>query len=293
MTKLFLCGIIKKNEGDGCIMAEEILTDNKRSLAYPAATLEECFDVLNAIKALGGKSCSAQAIATKMGVSITTKSFKAKISSSKQYGFIDNIKSVIQLAERGRSLIYPTSTVVERNVLLECFQSPPLYAKLIQNFLGKARSEERRVGKECLLELIKPLYGITVTAKDNAAECFVKNAEFVGALQNGILTFENVATVEQLSENIEETEEDISEEVNNKTDTQKSIQSSKQTSIANTGYHFQIPMLSGATAEIYLPDNIKIIDLDFFEQSVNCMLPLFIKNLKTTLSESENKTESE
>lgn len=289
MTKLFLCGIIKKNEGDGCIMAEEILTDNKRSLAYPAATLEECFDVLNAIKALGGKSCSAQAIATKMGVSITTKSFKAKISSSKQYGFIDNIKSVIQLAERGRSLIYPTSTVVERNVLLECFQSPPLYAKLIQNFLGKALPSTEKLSNE----LIKPLYGITVTAKDNAAECFVKNAEFVGALQNGILTFENVATVEQLSENIEETEEDISEEVNNKTDTQKSIQSSKQTSIANTGYHFQIPMLSGATAEIYLPDNIKIIDLDFFEQSVNCMLPLFIKNLKTTLSESENKTESE
>lgn len=289
MTKLFLCGIIKKNEGDGCIMAEEILTDNKRSLAYPAATLEECFDILNAIKALGGKSCSAQAIATKMGVSITTKSFKAKISSSKQYGFIDNIKSVIQLAERGRSLIYPTSTVVERNVLLECFQSPPLYAKLIQNFLGKALPSTEKLSNE----LIKPLYGITVTAKDNAAECFVKNAEFVGALQNGILTFENVATVEQLSENIEETEEDISEEVNNKTDTQKSIQSSKQTSIANTGYHFQIPMLSGATAEIYLPDNIKIIDLDFFEQSVNCMLPLFIKNLKTTLSESENKTESE
>lgn len=270
-------------------MAEEVLTDNKRSLAYPAATLEECFDVLNAIKALGGKSCSAQAIATKMGVSITTKSFKAKISSSKQYGFIDNIKSVIQLAERGRSLIYPTSTVVERNVLLECFQSPPLYAKLIQNFLGKALPSTEKLSNE----LIKPLYGITVTAKDNAAECFVKNAEFVGALQNGILTFENVATVEQLSENIEETEEDISEEVNNKTDTQKSIQSSKQTSIANTGYHFQIPMLSGATAEIYLPDNIKIIDLDFFEQAVNCMLPLFIKNLKTTLSESENKTESE
>ena len=36
-------------------MAEEVLTDNKRSLAYPAATLEECFDVLNAIKALGVK----------------------------------------------------------------------------------------------------------------------------------------------------------------------------------------------------------------------------------------------
>ncbi len=271
-------------------MAEDAIMDNKRSLAYPAATLEECFDVLNAIKALGGKSCSAQAIATKMGVSITTKSFKAKISSAKQYGFIDNIKSVIQLAERGRSLIYPTSTVVERNVLLECFQSPPLYAKLIQNFLGKALPVTEKLSNE----LIKPFYGITVTAKDNAAECFVKNAEYVGALQNGILTFENVATVDQPSEEIDETEEGILEEItNNKTDTQQAVQNSRQPNIANTGYHFQIPMLSGATAEIYLPDNIKIIDLDFFEQSVNCMLPLFIKNLKTTLSESENKTESD
>lgn len=53
------------------------------------------------------------------------------------------------------------------------------------------------------------------------------------------------------------------------------------------GYRFQIPMLSGATAEIFLPNNIKPIDLEFFEQSVNCMLPLFIKNLKATLTEDE------
>lgn len=121
-----------------------------------------------------------------MGTSITTNSFKAKISSSKQYGFIENIKSVIQLTERGRFLIYPTSNDVERNILLECFQSPPLYVILIQSYLGKALPAVDKLANE----LIKPLYGITTTAKDLAAECFKKNAEYVGALQNGILTFD-------------------------------------------------------------------------------------------------------
>ena len=118
-------------------MGEENTSVKQRSAAYPAATMESCRDILNAIKALGGKNCSYQTLADKLGVNVTTYSFKAKISSSKQYGFIENVKNVIQLSERGRLLVYPTQNVTEKEILLGCFQNPTLYGKIIQNFLGK------------------------------------------------------------------------------------------------------------------------------------------------------------
>lgn len=268
-------------------MDEEKKNERQKSALYPAATIEECLEILNILKSLGGKSCSVQTIADKIGVSVTTNSFKAKISSAKQFGLIDNVRGVIQLTERGRSILYPTSSVIEKDILIDCFQSAPLYIKIIQSFIGKALPSPERLANE----LLKPMYGITVAGKDLAADCFIKSAEYLGIIQNGILTFdksENTdaeTTVENVDDEITETQVEVQDKKST-TQTEKSV-------ALNSGYHFQIPMLSGATAEIYLPDNIKIIDLDFFEQAVNCMLPLFIKNLKTTLSESENKTESD
>lgn len=249
-------------------------SEKQRSSLYPAATIEECLEILNIIKGMGGKNCSVQSIADKMGVSITTNSFKFKISSSKQYGLIDNIKGVIQLTERAKTLLYPTVGVSEKEILLACFQSAPLYAKIIQNFLGKALPSLEKLANELM---IKPEYGITVTAKKVAAECFIKNAEYLGVLQNGILTFdvsheEEVVAMEDV-QSISPKEEPIE----SKTTTSREPEAPK------SGYRFQIPMLSGKNAEIYLPENISETDLEFFEQSVNYMLPLFIKNLKTTL----------
>ena len=262
-------------------MGEEKTIEKQRSAAYPAATMESCYDILNAIKALGGKSCSYQTLADKLGTSITTYSFKAKISYSKQYGFIENIKNVIQLSERGRLLIYPTQNVNEKEILLGCFQNPTLYGKLIQNFLGKALPPTDRLSNE----LMKPYYGITATGKDVAAECFIKNAEYVGALQNGILTFDNILDVEVpvSAESVEKGDGDTVSppSENNNIIPQRPIASSV------LGYRFQIPMLSGKSAEIYLPEDISETDIDFFQKSIEVMLPLFMNNLREKLAEKD------
>lgn len=262
-------------------MSEEKNVEKTRSLAYPAASIEECLEVLEIIKSLGGKPCAPQAIAEKLGVSITTYSFKAKISSSKQYNFIDNARNVIQLTEHGRSLIYPTANVNASQLLLDSFQHPQLYAKLIQAYEGKALPAEDRLANE----LLKPNYGLTVAAKDIAAKCFYRNAEYVHALENGILSLARSTQSEEAqvednntaSPNVSEHEQIDCKSL----DTQKTKQS--------VGYRFQIPMLSGAIAEIFLPADIKVIDLEFFEQSINYMLPMFIKNLKDTLEVNEDK----
>lgn len=269
-------------------MGEENTSVKQRSAAYPAATMESCRDILNAIKALGGKNCSYQTLADKLGVNVTTYSFKAKISSSKQYGFIENVKNVIQLSERGRLLVYPTQNVNEKEILLGCFQNPTLYGKIIQNFLGKALPSIEHLGNE----LMKPYYGITATGKNTAAECFIKNAEYVGALQNGILTFDNIldtGTSSLEDDSINDIEDCTTSESDSATKaTNDSSNANTQNSTPpTTGYRFQIPMLSGKSAEIYLPDDISETDIDFFLKYVEAMLPLFMSNLRKKLAKED------
>ena len=247
--------------------------------------MESCRDVLDAIKALGGKNCSYQTLADKLGVSTTTYSFKAKISSSKQYGFIENFRSIIQLSERGKLLIYPTQNVNEKEILLGCFQNPTLYVKIIQNFLGKPLPSVEHLSNE----LMKPYYGMTATGKNIAADCFIKNAEYIGALQNGILTFDNI-----LDSGASSTEDDIVTNLENgatpTSDNNISMASNGSSGMQHyvspvtAGYRFQIPMLSGKNAEIYLPDDISETDIDFFQRYVEAMLPLFMDNLRKKIS---------
>lgn len=260
---------------------EEKKPDKVRSAAYPAATIEACYDVLNAIKSLGGKSCSYQAVADKMNTSLTTYSFKAKISSSKQYGFIENLKSVIQLSEYGRQLVYPTADTNEKAILLECFQAPILYSKLIQAYQGKALPPANKLANE----LIKPIYGITTAAKDIAADCFVKNAEFVGALQNGLLTFDGILEVSSTMafDNVDSSSTDSNSTTPEINSTNSKPNTPQTTPTSKSGYKFQIPMLCGGAAEIYLPEDITPTDIDFFEKSIDVMLPLFMANLKERL----------
>ncbi len=270
-------------------MGEEKTTEKQRSAAYPAATMESCYDDLNAIKSLGGKSCSYQTLADKLGTSVTTYSFKAKISSSKQYGFIDNVKNVIQLSERGRLLIYPTQNINEKEIILGCFQNPTLYGKIIQNFLGKALPSIDRLSNE----LIKPYYGITTTGKDVAAECFIKNAEYVGALQNGILTFDNIldSGAQTSIDGVENRDSDSNKNANNTLQSSDNdIISQRPITPSTIGFRFQIPMLSGKCAEIYLPEDISETDIDFFQKSIDVMLPLFMNNLRERLIK-KNTTE--
>ncbi len=264
-------------------MKDDIISEKQRSAAYPAATMESCLDVLNALKSLNGKNCSYETLAAKMGVSVTTYSFKAKVSSSKQYGFIENLRNVIQLSERGRALIYPTQTVNEKEILLECFQNPALYGKIIQNFLGKPLPSTDKLANE----LMKSSYGIKASGKDLAAECFIKNAEYVGALQNGILSFDNVLDIKTSSPQ-EEVEEDFAS-VQGTVVSDESCTSYSKKPITQgqltSGYRFQIPMLSGKSAELYLPDDISDADISFFEQSITFMLPLFLKNLRDRMAD--------
>lgn len=154
----------------------------ERSALYPIVTWEICIEFIKLIDSLKFKQVSYNEVARKLGLSnVTTKSFTSKISTAKQFGLISTIGKTIQLTEVAKKLLYPTEP--DTSILaIECFKNPPLYAKLVERYEGKAVPSKEVLSNTLMME-----YRITQSAKDNAAQVFLESAETLGLIQGGIL----------------------------------------------------------------------------------------------------------
>lgn len=83
--------------------------DNKRerSALYPTITVNECFEIVETISKIGGKVYSSGSIAQALGMSEKTNSFRAKISTLRQYGLISGIQGTLKLTNISNEYLYP------------------------------------------------------------------------------------------------------------------------------------------------------------------------------------------
>lgn len=256
-------------------MAEDNVKGTKeRSALYPAVALDECIEFIELINKLGGRKVALTSIADAVGVSTTTYSFKAKVSSSKQFGLIKSTGGAVELSDTAKRLLYPTDDVSTKELLLQCLMTAPLYRKLIERYNDQAVPTEDRLGNILLQE-----YSITRSAKDVAAKRFLASVEYAGILQNGVLILnasedENVVDGQdnRVNEQAEPAEDTIETKMNIGTVLTRGIQAES--------YHFAIPTLSGATAQVSIPKDITTKDLDYILLYIQSMLPAFIENLK-------------
>ena len=251
----------------------------EKSPLYPAVTIKEAVEFLKQIDALGGKSVSYTSILSAMGLSSpTTRSFITRISASKQYGFITTGASTVQLTDFAKKILYPIddSKQMEQKMLIEAFSKPPIYTKLIERFENKALPQ-----KVQLSNILMNDYHIVKTVKDNAAECFIENAENLGVLLNGVLTLDiNDSSKESyLEEQNDRIEQSSAETINNE---EVYIASSMP-----SYYNFEIPTLNGKSVKIQIPEEITEKDLDYIALYIKQMLPVFIENLKEELEQKE------
>lgn len=159
------------------------MAEKEKSALYPGCTINECIDFVKVIDSFRSKTVSYASVAEKYGLrSVSTKSFTQKIGSAKQYGLITTNSSTIQLTELARRILYPCSDDLN-NLKKECFQLPPLYAALLEEYEGKALPQASMLGN-----LLLSKYRITRTAKDLAADVFLKNANELGCIRAGVFS---------------------------------------------------------------------------------------------------------
>lgn len=247
----------------------------EKSPLYPAATVEDCFEFIKIIDKLGGRAVSYSSILDVMGLtSPTTKSFLNRLGASKQYGLIVTGGSTAQLTDIAKKILYPPDGRPSVSHLKECFSNPPLYAKLITRFEGKAIPPKAQ-----LSNLLMNEYGIIKNSKDNAADCFTSSAEYLGLVINGVL-YVNDNDINTTSE-----ENPVIIETQNDKDA-KNDDIVQDTSDSVPGaFNFEIPTLSGKSARIQIPKDVSEKDLDYIDLYVKSMLPAFIQNLKDELKQ--------
>ena len=258
-------------------MEENAKGTKERSALYPAIALDECIEFIELINKLGGRKVALTSIAEVIGVSTTTYSFKAKISSSKQFGLIKSAGGAVELSDTAKRILYPTDDVTTKELLLQCLMAAPLYRKLIERYNDQAVPTEERLGNILLQE-----YSITRAAKDVAAKRFLTSVEYAGVLQNGVLIL-GAADDETDGERQDAVlkEQNVSTMDNGKEKLQ--VGTTQARALQSEGYHFTIPTLSGAAAQVLLPKEITAKDLDYILLYIQSMLPAFIENLKDEL----------
>ena len=184
---------------------------------------------------------------------------------------------MVQLTDTAKRLLYPTDGSEIKQLLLSLFSNPPLYAKLVERFQDKALPQ-----KVQLSNLLMNEYSIIKQVKDNAADCFLKSAESLGLIQNGILVLEQPAVADEQTKLEEQTKSEI------KVSSQATpLQEPSRQSYATTapGYRFEIPTLGKMSAVVFIPEGVTGKDLDYISLYMEKMLPVFLANLKDELQE--------
>lgn len=185
-----------------------------KSRKYPATSIEDCIDFLKKVEKFNGP-VGYQQMADVYGVSTTTNSFKARVSSSKQFGFVDADGQKIVLTKTAKNLLYPISEDSREIILNDAVIKPSLYKELIEKYNGK-----QVPNLNTLSNVLFNDYSIIKTSKDAAAKAFIDTLTYVGVIKNGILMY-NVPVSDNENPSTDETEVEDNEILNNSTSEKK------------------------------------------------------------------------
>ena len=179
-----------------------------KSRKYPATSIEDCIDFLKKVEKFNGP-VGYQQMADVYGVSTTTNSFKARVSSSKQFGFVEADGQKIVLTKTAKNLLYPISEDSREIILNDAVIKPSLYKELIEKYNGK-----QVPNLNTLSNVLFNDYSIIKTSKDAAAKAFIDTLTYVGVIKNGILMY-NVPVSDNEDPSTDETEVKDNEILNN------------------------------------------------------------------------------
>lgn len=247
----------------------------ERSALYPIMTVEECFDVVGIIDGIGGKVFSISAIAQAMGMSEKTNSFRAKISTLKQYGLVQGTQNTYKLTEIAKRYLYPVEDKERRNSMIEAFLSVTLYKKLVEKYENQALPSQERLSNL----LLGKEFGLTKNTKDIATELFLTSLKQLDLVTNGVLILnpEEQKDNEEVAKDLDLARRDV---VENKTVTGGQEVKEDRNLVIDKYYNFEIPTMSGSVAKIIIPQSVTKKDLDFIQMYIENMLPVFLNNLR-------------
>jgi len=236
-----------------------------RNSSYPSYTVENCVKFTTRIDSEFSNINYIPAKDISNTIGSSGGAFLQQLSSCVQYGLLelkagDGYKSTLRFEKIKKPL--PTENL--NDTLIECFQSPALYKKLINDFREKQLPSEKG-----LANTLDRTYGLKGNASAVAAKVFLKNVQDLGLLGTGnVLKLDNAyIPFEETSEEDEDIEE-IPPVINEQpkllfatSDQKPQVESKQQAQALNTK---EIPVfLQGNNREARL-----VLPIDFTEDDL-------------------------
>ena len=153
-----------------------------RSRLYPRYDLEDSIKFIESLNKLGGNNISTSALGAEVGKGINNSTFTGRVSSSKQFGLINQDSRRLSVSALGKEILIPRNNTAKSTATTTALSTPDLYKEIIKNFNGKTLPDMTTPGN-----LLVHDYRIEQAAKDVAARNFIRSATFAGVIQNGIL----------------------------------------------------------------------------------------------------------
>lgn len=242
----------------------------EKSALYPSSTWAECEDLIAKIDKYNGK-VSYDAVAQDYGLkSASTKSFRYKVSTSRQFGLVNTAGNTLELTDLAKQYLYPINGYVQSEIKVKCFQLPPLYAKLIDRFNGRSLPSVTQ-----LKNILFQDYKILKTVIETAAKCFLENAEQMGISSNGVLNYNSQSnSISESQEEQSDTKGRSNDIVESPTAATSTIESaSKAKSVEKDYIQQNYETESGKLAQIIIPKDATQDDL----AAINDMLAILIR----------------
>jgi hypothetical protein len=234
-----------------------------RNSSYPSFTIENCVKFTTRIDSEFSNINYTPAKDISETIGLSGGAFLQQLSSCVQYGLLelkagDGYKSTHRFEKIKKPL--PSENV--NDTLIECFQEPALYKRLINDLREKQLPSEKG-----LANTLDRTYGVKGNAANVAAKVFLKNVQALGLLGTGnVLKLDNAYI--PFEETSEEDTEEIPQVINEQpkllaasTDQKPQVESKQQVQNLNTR---EIPVfLQGDKREARL-----VLPIDFTEDDL-------------------------
>jgi hypothetical protein len=177
---------------------------HKRNSSYPSYTIENCIKFTTRIDSEFSNINYTPAKDISDTIGSSGGAFLQQLSSCVQYGLLelksgDGYKST----QRFEKIKKPLPSENVNDTLIECFQTPALYKRLINDLREKQVPSEKG-----LANTLDRTYGVKGNAATVAAKVFLKNVQALGLLSAG-----NVLKLDNAYIPFEETPEEDTEEI--------------------------------------------------------------------------------
>jgi hypothetical protein len=167
-------------EASGVAETEGKREERERStIEFPYMDLDDALQVAEALhNSTGSAACQPDMLAQRLSLSMTSSSFRARISTAKMFGLVETDRngSGYRLTELGQRAV---DSATRRRALVEAFTSVPLYRRVYEANRG------RQLPPSAALEREMATFGVVPKQTDRARQTFERSAAAAGFFEAG------------------------------------------------------------------------------------------------------------